>query len=401
MIYIKSIFLGSMMLFLASSAYSQSEEKKYNTSFNLDLGLDAMAFFQSGAYEGQNQIYPSIFVKPKFTLDWNGGNSNIIFEGFGRWDMNGESRTHYDVRELYYQYYKGDWEFNAGVKKVFWGKTEGVHLVDVINQIDFLEGVDGEEKLGQPMLQLSYAGKLGTFTGFALPYTRAIEFGNEAGRPRTPSVISDDQVSFESSDEAWQPTFAFRWEHFIGDADIGLHYFYGNAREPLVVFSPEGAFGLQYPVAHQLGIDYQVIVKSAIFKLESIYRGGDFEDIFAITGGVEYTFGNVNKKGLDIGVLAEYVYDNRRALTFSSLDNDIFLATRVAFNNVKGTEILFGIFQDLSKSTKVMRLEGTQRIGNNFKITATGQAFLSVDENELAYLFRRDSFLELELIRYF
>ncbi len=396
------ILLWSLILFSISVANGQTKEKKYNVSFNLDLGTDMMAFFQSGAYAGQKQVYPSIFVKPKFLVDWNGGNQNLVFEGFARWDINGNSRSHWDVRELYYQYYKGNWEFNAGVKKVFWGKTEGVHLVDVVNQIDFLEGIDGEEKLGQPMLQISYtSNKLGTFTGLALPYTRTLDFGNEAGRPRTPAVITDEQVAFESKHKAWHPSAALRWSHFIGDTDLGLHYFYGTAREPLVVFSPEGKFGLQYPVAHQIGVDYQVIVKNAIVKMETMYRGGDFDDIFAITGGVEYTFGNVNKKGLDIGVLVEYVYDNRRELTFSALDNDIFLATRWVLNDVAGTEFLFGVFQDLSKSTKTMRLEASRRFGNDLKVTTTGQAFLTVDEAELSYLFRRDSFLELEFIKYF
>lgn len=390
----------SMVLF-ASSAYSQTEEKKYELSFELDLGADLTTFFQPAAYEGQQQWYPSLFVKPKFNLDWNKGKSSILFEGFARWDMNGDSRSHVDIREFYYQYYKDSWEFSLGVKKVFWGKTEGVHLVNVINQIDFLEGIDGEEKLGQPMLQLSHTSNLGTFTGFVLPYTREIDFGNAAGRPRTPAVITDDKVSFESNNEAWHPTFALRWEHFIGNSDIGLHYFNGNARDPLVVISQEGNFGLEYPLVNQVGLDYQVIVKNTILKLEALYRGGDFDDIMAITGGVEYTFGNVNGKGLDIGVLGEYVFDNRRSLTFSSLDNDIFIATRLAFNNVVGTEILVGAFQDLSKSTKVVRLEGSQRIGENLKVTVTGQAFLNVDSRELAYLFRQDSFFELEFIRYF
>lgn len=180
---------------------AQEESQNYRFSSTLDIGVDLTSFFQSAAYEGQNRIYPAVFARPKFILDWDNGNSNIIFEGFGRWDINGESRTHWDVRELYYQYYKGNWEFNAGVKKVFWGKTEGVHLVDVINQIDFLEGIDGEEKLGQPMVQLSYTSEIGVFTGFALPYSREIAFGNESGRPRTPQVITEDQVSFESKQE--------------------------------------------------------------------------------------------------------------------------------------------------------------------------------------------------------
>ncbi len=51
--------------------------------------------------------------------------------------------------------------------------------------------------------------------------------------------------------------------------------------------------------------------------------------------------------------------------------------------------------------TPSLRLEGSQRIGSNWKFSATGQAFVTVDEAEFVYLFRRDSFLEVELIRYF
>lgn len=395
------ILVVAMVLFTVPSLQGQSEEDSdTNFSFDVELGVDMSTFFQSGAYANQKQGYPGLFTRPKFTLDWSEGKNNIIFEGFARWDVNGNSRSHYDVRELYFQHYKGKWEFNAGVKKIFWGKTEGVHLIDVINQVDFLEGIDGEEKLGQPMVQLSYSGDYGTFSAFALPYTRTIEFGNENGRYRTQEVISDEQISFESDQAEWQPTFAFRWGHFVGNSDIGLHYFYGNAREPLVVFGPDG-YGLEYPLVNQVGLDYQVIVKNTLFKLESVYRGGDFDDIFAFTGGAEYTFGNVNNKGLDVGVLAEYVYDNRRELTFSSLDNDLFLASRLEFNDVAGKELLFGVFQDLSKSTKSVRLEYSQRIGNSLKIEATGQGFLNVDQREFIHQFRRDSSFELALIKYF
>ncbi|WP_282080380.1 hypothetical protein [Aquimarina algiphila] len=389
-----------VMLFGISLLNAQTKNKEGDFSFDLELGLDFTSYFEEGAFDGQKQFYPGLFARPKFTYDWDKGKNNIIFEGFARWDANGDSRTHWDVRELYYQYYNGNWEFNAGVKRIFWGKTEGVHLVDVINQIDFLEGIDGEEKLGQPMVQVSYTSDIGTFSAFALPYTRTLEFGNESGRLRPEKIPTDDQISFESGSEEWHPSFAVRWSHYIGDADVGMHYFYGNAREPLVVFDESG-FGLEYPVVHQVGIDYQHIVESALFKLESVYRGGDFEDIFAITGGVEYTFGNVNGKGLDVGVLGEYVYDNRRELTFSSLDNDLFIASRLEFNNVAGTELLFGVFQDLSKSTKSIRLEYSQRLGESFKIEVTGQGFLNVDNREFISQFQQDSFFEIGIIKYF
>ena len=41
-----------------------------------------------------------------------------------------------------------------GIDKVFWGVIESRHLVDYINQTDGVEDVDGEDKLGQPMINL-------------------------------------------------------------------------------------------------------------------------------------------------------------------------------------------------------------------------------------------------------
>jgi len=31
-----------------------------------------------------------------------------------------------------------DWELTTGVSKVYWGVMEAVHLVDIINQTDFV-----------------------------------------------------------------------------------------------------------------------------------------------------------------------------------------------------------------------------------------------------------------------
>ncbi|MEM1320498.1 MAG: hypothetical protein AAGG75_09585 [Bacteroidota bacterium] len=382
----------------ATTLWSQ---KNINSSFDLELGTDLSLFFSKGAYEQQKQVYPAFYLQPEYALDWKGGMHNINFKGFLRYDPNGNSRDHVDVRELYYQYVKNNWELSVGAKRIFWGKTESAHLVDVINQVDFLEGIDGEEKLGQPMVQLSYASTFGTFDLFYLPYSRSLQFGNAAGRPRTPIILSDEEVRFEASQEAWAPSASLRWSHFIGPMDIGLHYFYGNAREPLLDIQADGAFGLLHPEVHQVGLDYQVIVKDWILKLETMYRAGGFDNIFATATGFEYTFSNIKNSGIDVGLLGEYLYDSRRELAFTSLDNDVFAGARIVFNNAQSTEFLLGFFSDLSKSSKLLRLEGNQRIGENYKMEVTSQFFLHIDEREFLYAFREDSFLQLTLIRYF
>jgi len=43
----------------------------------------------------------------------------------------------------------------VGINSVFWRVVESNHLVDILNQTDLIEDIDGEEKLGQPMISLS------------------------------------------------------------------------------------------------------------------------------------------------------------------------------------------------------------------------------------------------------
>ena len=384
--------------------YAQDTDPKVEWDGAMEIGLSTLHFFTAGLYIKQKSFYPSISIRPKASMYWTSNNGSITFEGFARYDAIGGSRTHWDIRELYYQYYGDRWELNLGLKRLFWGKLETVHLVDVINQIDFLEGFDGEEKLGQAMIQAIYSSNAGDFSLFLLPYSRQIAFGNEASRPRTPEVITAEQVSFESESEEWHPTLSFRWSHYIGESDIGIHYFYGNAREPNIVFDNSGTFGLRYPVVHQIGIDYQVILSSTTFKLESVYRSGEFQNIsniFSIAGGLEHTLVNANETGTDIGLIAEYVYDNRREFSFNSLDNDLFLGSRISFNNESSTEIILGIYKDLSKSTALARLKGSHRLRGNMKLSFLAQFYSSVDPQEFVHFFRRDSSLEIELLKYF
>ena len=79
---------------------------------------------------------------------------------------------------------------------MFWGVTELRHLVDIINQTDLVENLDGEQKLGQPMVQLTLLKDWGTLDFFAMPYFRERTFTGPDGRPRprSPSRFSTRSV---------------------------------------------------------------------------------------------------------------------------------------------------------------------------------------------------------------
>ena len=393
-------YVSLLMVVLYTASYAQ--ERKVNTDFELELEAEYRYFPEKGAFEGQKEQFPSLALSPEYSMSWNKSYDVLNFKGFFRLDVD-EERTHWDIRELYYQKSKMNWEISVGLKKVYWGVTESNHLVDIINQTDAVESFDGEEKLGQPMVQLSFSTKkTGTFDFFYLPYHRKRTFVGTKSRLRFPIVIDQNSLGYESSAAEWHQDFAVRWKHYIGSVDIGLSHFYGNGREPL--FIPNFDFNIEafYPVINQTGLDIQVTENAFLWKLESIYRTSSTQDFFALTGGVEFTLSNIKSSGIDIGVLLEYLYDNRDELALTGLQNDIFLGTRIAFNDVQSTEILIGGISDLEKSSKIISLEASRRLGQSLKMEVEGRLFNNIDNREFVLAnFQKDSFFRISFLKYF
>lgn len=369
--------------------------------FSMELQLENRYFVNEGLYENQERNFFSIAINPEYSLEWGQGKHNFKANLWGRWDQHDDHRTHFDVRELYYQHVKGNTEFSIGLKKVFWGVTEAAHLVDIVNQTDQVESFDGEQKLGQPMLHLSYFTGVGTFDFFYFPYNRRRQFPAEKGRLRFPIVISRDDIPIDSDYEEWQPGGAVRWSHYFGPIDIGLSHFYGMGREPLFLPGEGDDIIALYPVINQSGLDLQATTGPVLWKFEGIYRHAELQDFWAYAGGLEYTFWNVANTGMDIGVLGEYLYDGRGNLALNSMQNDLFVGSRIAFNDTQSTDILFGAIFDLEHSTRFFSVESSRRINNSMKLEIEGRFFERVSENEFAYFFRQDSFLRIGLSKYF
>lgn len=399
----KVILLFLLVLPIIGYSQKESKEKKYEQEFDLEMEAEFRYFLDNAAFPGQEDFYPALAIRPEYSLSWKDGYESINFKGFFRWDRDDE-RTHYDIRELYYQKAKNNWEVNLGVRKIYWGVIESNHLVDIINQTDQVESFDGEQKLGQPMLQFSLVtNRLGTFDFFYLPYHRRRTFAGQAGRLRFGEVIDKGDISYESAAAEWNKDFAFRWSHYFGIFDMAISEFYGTGREPLFTFDLEtGAINAFYPTISQTGLELQATSGPVLWKLESIYRYADIQDFFALAAGFEYTFSNIDGKGLDIGLLGEYLYDERDELALTGLQNDLFIASRVAFNDEKDTSILFGGIFDLENSSKLLSIEASRRFGSSTIVNLEARLFSNIDAQELILSnFQQDSFLKLAIGQYF
>ena len=98
----------------------------------------------------------------------------------------------------------------------------------------------------------------------------------------------------------------------------------------------------------------------------------------------------------DVGLLAEYLYDGRDDTAPPTIfDDDTFIGTRLAFNDVQDSQILLGAVVDNSDQSVAAFLEVERRIGQNITLEFEGRFFLNIEPaGDLGFL-ENDSFLSL------
>ncbi len=356
-------------------------------------------------FDEQHQSYLSLSFQPEYYHEWKGGDIAFTFEPFARIDQHDEQRTHADIRELSGLFIQGDWEWRVGVSKVFWGVTESQHLVDVINQTDLVESIDQEEKLGQPMVHVSWIKEWGVSEFFVLPGFRERTYAGSEGRLRADLIVDTDNPVYESEREYRHVDYALRWSHTLGDWDIGLAYFNGTSRDPVLTpaLDSNGVPVLipVYNLMQQYSIDVQAILGDWVWKLEAINRDSKDQDHSAAVGGFEYTLVGIFGSNLDLGLLAEYNYDDRGAKAPTPFQNDVFAGARLTFNDAQSTDMLIGVFFDLDYDTGSMRVEASRRLGESWKLEGELQIFDAKNPENPTYFFRDDDYVRADLAWFF
>lgn len=400
-----ALFLGGL-LFLAAPAGAETVFHEVTGRFS----VEGRYFPQSSLQSGQREQSVSVVAEPEAYLE-NEAGQGLLFKPFLRYDSADARRTHWDIREAYGLFFgefeDSEWELRAGIDKVFWGVAESRHLVDVINQTDLVEAPDQEEKLGQPMVHATWLNDYGAFEAFALPYFRKRTFQGRAGRLRTALQVDGEQTSYESAAKQHHLDLAARYSHSVGALDFGLAWFEGTNR------SPAFSIGLDsggspvllpfYEQMRQISLDAQVTTGAWLLKFESFWRDGERnalaleEDYLALVGGFEHTWYGIFDGDTDLGLLLEFLYDDRGARSTVVTEGDVFSAVRLAFNDEASTDILFGIMQDLDKPTRSLFIEANRRLSDNISLGLEGTGFFNVDDKDGQFSLRRDSFLQLDL----
>lgn len=370
------------------------------------LGIEGRLFLDDPTDPRQEGNNLSFVAQPEYYTDWDDGRQSLLFVPFARADQNDPERSHADIRELIWLKASDDWELRAGIGKVYWGVTESQHLVDIINQTDLIESPDGEDKLGQPMINLSLLRDWGTVDLFVLAGFRERTFPGVKGRLRSVPRIDSNTALYESSREERHIDWALRWSQTLGDWDVGLSYFDGTSRDPRVIPTVNSAGETVlipfYDQIRQIGLDVQATKEGWLWKLEAINRYGMGETYNAFTGGFEYTFVGIMDSQSDLGLISEYLYDDRGENALTLFQNDLMLGTRLTLNDEQSTEFLLGIITDLDDtSERSYFIEASRRLGDRWKLNLEARIASLQNPTSPFYALRNDDYLQLELLRYF
>ena len=376
------------------------------------LDIENLWYPNKGAHADQRAYATGIVAAPEFYLS-DYGNWSFTIEPFFRYDSADSQRTHADLRKAYYLVFgeigDGEWELRLGVDRVFWGVTESQHLVDIINQTDLVDNPNKESKLGQPMAHLTWSTERGIMEFFALTYHRARTFPGVHGRLRSSILIDDEHIEYESAAGEWHVDLAARYSNSFGPFDVGISVFDGTSREPFFMphLDAHGALTLvqHYKQIRQYSMDAQLTIESWLFKLEALRREGASnlmgvkDDYTAFVLGGEYTFNSIWGSVADLGLLCEWNYDQRGKREHSSTEfqNDLFLAVRLALNDTQSTDLIAGILADMDHNTITLSMVLKRRITDQWSLNLETIVFMDVDEEDIIYETRQDSFIALNL----
>lgn len=414
-----------LSLLALMSALSQAE-----LSVTSQLDYEATGYFaDSKASANDTRLNQSLAFRTELYKELEGDQS-MTFKPFFRLDENDDERTHFDVRELIWHKVADEYELKAGIGKVFWGVTESQHLVDIINQTDAVESLDGEEKLGQPMVQLLLERDWGNLDLFILPYHRERTFVGKEGRLGAGQEYADGM--YESSDEEKHVDIAARFYTYIDEFEYAVSVFHGTSREAVLGvdlsqgIQPEQAMVLPYyPLITQLGLEMQYLNEGWAWKFEGVLRDGvpkntmltmagefpvfydgaslavaDDDQYFASTAGFEYTQVGILDTRIDLGWVVEHLYDSRQEdASATAFEHDVLLATRWAANDAASSTLLAGVLVDYEYGDYSLSVEGDTRVLNNMTLSVEARVFAPQEDNPL-WGFRNEDFIKLTLSYY-
>ena len=387
------VVLAILFVFINSAVFAKAE--RYG-----EVSFENRFFLEEGLF-GQDKNHSSFTLSPEFYFESEDQKTSFTFKPKIRRDSTDDERNLFDIQDLSLVSVKDSYETRIGIRRDFWGVTETVHRVDIINQTDQVESFDGEDKLGQPMINLSVEREWGILDLYALLGFRERTFAGEKGRLRLPFTINTDSALYESGAENLRTDFAIRWSQSYRNVELALSHFSGTSREPEFKTGLNDNINFRIPsyeIIDQTGLEVLYIVGELAFKLEAISRSGQGDRFSAATTGFEYTQVGVMGSRLDLGWLMEFNHDDRYE------DSPLALGTRLTFNDLFDSQILSGVIWNEETGETNVFVEASRRVSNCCRLSFESVYFNGGNNsNSVQKIFeylKQDDFARFEFIYY-
>lgn len=427
-------------------------------SFSGEVTLTARHFAEDGALEGQFGAGTGLIGATRLAASGDLSFGQFAVELRGRNDLEADDQ-YWDLSKAYLAGELGNVQWLIGNDVVFWGVTESHNPVNIINQRGNYSSAEEVERLGQPMLAVSFdTDRLGTFSFYSLFGFRELDYQEAQERLRFDVVPDGDRAMFETEDTV---DFALRNSNSISTANGSLDYaislFSGLDREPVYLpgcafreapvdeatcdavnrdvrevykdLTPDdigddpigAAFDRLDPASqvfllsgnsvgavpyyqklHQIGLELVYSTGDLQLKFEGAQRFTEHENYFSGVVGAEYNFGDVLGSGGDLTGALEYIYDDRSLLqppTF--LDDDMFVGLRYDFNNVANTSLSLSGLRDLQTDSTLMNFNISTRLTDSAQIEFSTVIIDADDEDDPLSGLDNDDFVEVSLTYFF
>jgi hypothetical protein len=322
------------------------------------------------------------------------GDADVKLRLFGSWDAEDEKRRYGDIRQASAQWRHDRLSFGAGVGTFFWGVSETINIVNVLNQADLRQAVDGKDKLGQSFTSMSLRFDTGELSLYYLPIFREREFSQ---RPSFGLPVSE-RAQFETSERGGD--LALRGQLYLGDLEVGLGYFNGTRRAPLLLRSSGTARELTpwYIETENLLLDALYLVEDSILKLEVKTGRERDQGFFAANLGLEVPVYSLPDGLQDLSLIAEYLIDDRDEQAESLGQNDLFIGLKSTFGDIGNSQFRGLVSYDFDSHANYLDLSLKHRLNDYLRIETRALLFLNArPEDSWLYPVRDEDFIEIKL----
>lgn len=339
-------------------------------------------------------VYHQISAALSPHLEASSDRNNMVYtvHSFIRIDERDDERTHIDLREFNAAIVTKKWQASIGFEQIHWGVMENHHLVDIVNQTDYTESPNGEDKLGQPMF------RLGINLNDALLDVMLLIGYREAAMPAPGARFSfENDYSYEYAGwgEEYHPDVALRYSKTIKYIDLGVSYFGGHSRTPELRAKAVGDLVWYVNLVDQISLDINADLGQFELKAEVLYKIVDDESTRAMVLGTEFKL--MQNQNVAVNLLAEYSWDQHGKEAFdNSFQNDLFAGVRVTLNGLKGSEILIGHNYDFDFSSQHGFIQAKVNVTKALSVGLEGWWF-NISDDDYAYnkAFNDDNMIQL------